>query len=131
MTEDDIDETPKKAYFYGSEKLDSHESVLASELNSPDELVGEIVNNYKSFIKFFFDLNKSFSYAQYFGIEDNGSFEKYSKVLTEYAEQDFATVLEERMKDFQESDSFEDSLFFYPLSGGLFRLAAYISNPNI
>ena len=130
MTEADIDDTPRKAYFYGATKLDSIESILASDLNNPDIFVDEIVNNYKSFVKFFFGINRKFSFAQYFGIEDNGSFERYYNVLTEYAEQDFATVLEERMKDFQESDSFEDSLFFYPLSGGLFRLAAYISNPN-
>lgn len=130
MSEDDIDQTPKKEYYYGSTKLDSMESFPASELNDSDEYAKEIVNNYKIFIDFFFDLNKKFSFAQHFGIEDNGAFDKYTKILTDYAEQDFATVLEERKKDFQDTDDFEDSLFFYPLSGGLFRLAAYIAQPN-
>mgnify|MGYP006805757901 CR=1 FL=1 len=71
--------------------------------------------------------NEKMSFAQYFGIEDNGAFTRYEEVLTEDAEQDFATVLVERLKDFQQKDSFEDSLFFYPLSGGIFRLAAFIS----
>lgn len=108
--------------------MDGKESILAEELeNLPADIVNEVIENYKEFIKFFFKLNEKMSFAQYFGIEDNGAFAKYEEVLIEDAEQDFATVLGERLKDFQQKDSFEDSLFFYPLSGGIFRLAAFIS----
>ena len=58
----------------------------------------------------------------------NGVFKRFESVLTEFADQDFSTVLEERLKDFEDSDGFEDSLFFYPLTGGIFRLAQYISD---
>lgn len=128
MTATDIASTPSKAYFFGSSLLDSKDYILAEELREIDSLfVKEVIDNYKEFVKFFFNLNKKMSFAQYFGIEDNGLFEKFEEILIEDAEQDFATVLEERLKDFQDSDSFEDTLFFYPLSGGMFRLAAYIS----
>lgn len=128
MSQEDIDATPSKAYFFGTSILDGKESILAEELeNLPADIVNEVIENYKEFIKFFFKLNEKMSFAQYFGIEDNGAFAKYEEVLIEDAEQDFATVLGERLKDFQQKDSFEDSLFFYPLSGGIFRLAAFIS----
>ena len=124
----DIASAPSKAYFFGSSILDGEDIILAEELKRLNQSdVKEVIDNYKDFIKFFFNLNKKMSFAQYFGIEDNGSFGKFAEILIQDAEQDFATVLEERLKDFQDSDSFEDSLFFYPLSGGIFRLAAYIS----
>ena len=128
MSQEDIDATPSKTYFFGTSILDGKESILAEELeNLPADIVNEVIENYKEFIKFFFKLNEKMSFAQYFGIEDNGALAKYEEVLIEDAEQDFATVLGERLKDFQQKDSFEDSLFFYPLSGGIFRLAAFIS----
>ena len=128
MTAGDIDINPTKAYFFGTATLDSKETIRAEELKEINStVVQEVVANYNEFIRFFFALNKRMSFAQYFGIEDNGSFNKFAAILTENAEQDFATVLEERLKDFQDADSFEDSLFFYPLAGGIFRLAAYIS----
>lgn len=128
MSKTDIEATPSKSYFFGTSILDNKETILAEELKDlPNDIVKEVIDNYKQFIKFFFKLNKKMSFAQYFGIEDNGTFIKYEQILTEDAEQDFATVLYERLKDFQNADSFEDSLFFYPLSGGIFRLAAFIS----
>lgn len=128
MTAKDIESTPSKAYFFGASELDRKNNMTAEELRTlQPTVIREVIDNYKEFVHFFFNLNKKMSFAQYFGIEDNGSFEKLAQILTDDAEQDFATVLEERLKDFQDSDSFEDSLFFYPLSGGIFRLAAYIS----
>lgn len=128
MSQTNIDETPSKEYYFGSKSLDAKNVIYASELNSSNTYSEEVLENYKEFIKFFFSLNKEFSFARYFGIEDNGAFDSYAKVLQDFAEQDFKTVLEERINDFQESDPFEDSLFFYPIIGGLFRLAAFISN---
>ena len=128
MNQADIDTTPVKSYYFGSSIFDKKNNISAGELRELDnKTIKEVIKGYEDFIKFFFNLNKKMSFAQYFGIEDNGSFEKFEKVLVGDAEQDFATVLEERLKDFQEADPFEDSLFFYPLSGGLFRLAAFIS----
>lgn len=128
MSQADIEATPVKSYFFGSSIFDKRNNISAGELKElDDEVREEVIKGYKDFIQFFFNLNKKMSYAQYFGIEDNGSFEQFEKVLVGDAEQDFATVLEERLKDFQDADPFEDSLFFYPLSGGLFRLAAFIS----
>ena len=131
MTQEDINVEPSKEYFFGSSSLDSKKTIKAQEGElSAENVVKEVLNLYSSFINFFFKLNESVSFAQYFGIEDNGSFEEYKRILTEHAEEDFATVLEDRLTDFQDTDDFEDSLFFYPLCGGIFRLAQYIANNN-
>lgn len=128
MSDADIEETPEKRYYFGASLVDDKDVIKRGELESiSSQVMDEVVKNYKQFIQFFFKLNDKVSFAKYFGIEDNGSFKKFAKVLTEFAEQDFSTVLEERMKDFQETDDFEDSMFFYPLHGGIFRLAQFIS----
>ena len=128
MSEEDIAATPVQSYYFGSSIFDERNNISAGELKEVEEKVRkEVIEGYEDFIKFFFNLNNKMSFAQYFGTEGSGSFKKYEEVLTSDAEQDFATVLEERLKDFQDSDPFEDSLFFYPLWGGIFRLAAYIS----
>lgn len=130
MSQIDIDSTPGKQYYFGAAILDDDNNLIRTEAlrQMSKDLMNQVVSGYKEFIKFFFSLNKEFSFAQYFGIEDNGVFKRFESVLTEFADQDFSTVLEERLKDFEDSDGFEDSLFFYPLTGGIFRLAQYISD---
>ena len=129
MSKSDIDAAPSKQYYFGTDILDNQESFKAGALkNITPQLMQQVVNNYKTFIKFFFALDRKMSFSKHFGIKDDGLFEEFEQVLVEYADQDFTTVLEERLNDFQENDDFEDSLFFYPLSGGIFRLAQYISN---
>lgn len=129
MSREDIETTPSKQYYFGTNILDEQEKFNAGMLKEIiPQLMPQVVSNYKKFIKFFFALDTRMSFAQYFGIKDDGLFKDFEQVLTEYADQDFTTVLEERLNDFQENDDFEDSLFFYPLSGGIFRLAQYISN---
>lgn len=128
MTNDDIEATPSKQFYFGSPILDDKDFITASEVGElSDSVLKELVENYNEFINFFFNLSEKMSFAEFFGIEDNGSFEKYKEVLTDYAEQDCKTVLDERLKDFQDNDNFEDSIFFYPISGGIARLAKYIS----
>ena len=128
MTKADIDNTPEKQFYFGTSILDNRDEISAGDIQGlVRDILPDVVANYKRFIEFFFSLNSKMSFAQYFGIEDNGLFKQYEDVLLEYADQDFTTVLEERLKDFQETDSFEDSMFFYPLSGGIFRLAQFIS----
>ena len=128
MTKADIDNTPGKQFYFGTAILDDRDEISAGNIQGlASEILPDVIANYERFIKFFFSLNSKMSFAQYFGIEDNGLFKQYEEVLLEYADQDFTTVLEERLKDFQETDNFEDSMFFYPLSGGIFRLAKYIS----
>lgn len=129
MSAEEIAVTPSKEYFYGAESLDNELKIFANEENLSKKLVvEEVLDSYYKFIDFFFELNNDVSYSQYFGIEDNGNFNDYKRILKEHAEEDFATVLEDRLKDFQEADVFEDSLFFYPLCGGIFRLAQYIAD---
>lgn len=131
MTSSEIAVEPSKEYFFGAASLDQKTSIHAEEnILAAEGVVKEILESYHNFIEFFFDLNKEISFAQYFGIEDNGQFEEYKEILKSHAEEDFATVLEDRLKDFQDTDNFEDSLFFYPLCGGIFRLAQYIANIN-
>ena len=128
MAKADIDNTPEKQFYFGISVLDDRDEISAGDIQGlVKEILPDVVANYERFIKFFFSLNSKISFAQYFGIEDNGLFKQYEDILLEYADQDFTTVLEERLKDFQETDSFEDSMFFYPLSGGIFRLAQFIS----
>ena len=93
------------------------------------EVEGEVIKSYKDFISFFFSMEKygDFKFNNLFGI-DNRNFTEYKRILTENAEEDLSTVLETRKKELKEKDSeINDSLFFYPLSGGINRLAYYIS----
>lgn len=129
MNQTDIDSIPGKQYYFGASILDDENNLIRTEAvrHMSTDIMTQVVSGYKEFVKFFFSLNKEFSFAQYFGIEDNGVFKRFESELTKYADEDFSTVLEERLKDFEDADGFEDSLFFYPLNGGIFRLAQYIS----
>lgn len=129
MPKADTSLTPDKQYYFGTDILDSVDNITAGALRDKvPQLMEQVVKNYKEFIRFFFSLDNKMSFAKYFGIEDNGLFEEFKTVLLEYADQDFTTVLEDRLNDFQDNEDFEDSMFFYPLSGGIFRLAQFISN---
>ncbi len=72
--------------------------------------------------------NKACRFYDKFGIE-NSDFATYKTILTEYAAEDLNTVIDARRKELKEDDSeINDSLFFYPLSGGINRLSNYIAN---
>ena len=64
-----------------------------------------------------------------FGINTQRSFPEYKRILLEHAHEDLAAVLDARKAERNDPDAeLEDSIFFFPLAGGLNRLSYYISN---
>lgn len=113
----------------GSDSFDSSRKLFS---NINDVVEKEIIESYDKFIDFFFSMNniKECRFYDNFGIE-NSDFGKYKKILKEYATEDLSTVLEARKKELKEDDSeINDSLFFYPLFGGINRLSNYIANKD-
>lgn len=111
----------------GSETFDSSNKLFS---NINDIVEKEVINEYTNFIDFFFSMNdnKACRFYDKFGIE-NSDFATYKTILTEYAAEDLNTVIDARRKELKEDDSeINDSLFFYPLSGGINRLSNYIAN---
>ena len=80
-------------------------------------------------MNYFFDLNSKFSFEKKFGINTQRNFDQYKEILLEHAPEDLASVLDLRKTERNDPDAeLEDSLFFFPLAGGLNRLSYYISN---
>lgn len=113
----------------GSEAFDSSRKLFS---NISDVVESEVIESYNKFIDFFFSMNniKECKFYDNFGIE-NSNFNKYKDILKEYAAEDLSTVLEARKKELKDDDSeINDSLFFYPLFGGINRLSNYIASNN-
>lgn len=131
MNDKAVNSTPPKEYYFGAHLLDDSKDIIKAESLKDDEqtkiLWEQVKATYKQFIETFFDINKKLSFKDSFGISTENLFGEFKDILTKKAEEDFYTVLGERLKDFDNSDIFEDSPFFYPLYGGMFRLAQYIS----
>ena len=88
----------------------------------------EVMDYYHKFIDYFFSLNAKFSFEKKFGIQTQKDFETYKKILLEHAREDLAAVLDVRRSEHDDPDAeLEDSLFFFPLAGGLNRLTAFIA----
>jgi hypothetical protein len=123
----DIDVSELKFNFNGSSSLDRLDT---SSYDDVDNVVkNDVISFYNDFINYFFALNAKLSFADYFGIDTQKSFSKYKEVLMEKASQDFSTVLSSRRENLagQDHPDLNDSLFFFPLTGGINRLAYYIA----
>ena len=93
-----------------------------------DTVSKEVMQFYNCFIEYFFSLNAKFSFEKKFGIQTQKDFEKYKEILLEHAREDLAAVLDLRRTEHDDPDAeLEDSLFFFPMAGGLNRLTAYIA----
>lgn len=92
------------------------------ELNH--DIENSIVQEYENFIDFIFNINKELSFKNYFGINPS-HLETYRTFLKENALDDLKSGIEEKKKEL-EGDldiDLEETLFFYPLIGGLNNLA--------
>lgn len=108
----------------GSDIFDSADKTFT---NLTDSVEAEVVNSYNDFVRLFISIDKKFNYRDNFGI-DNSKLKEYSKVLTEYADEDLASRIKDRRNEASQDDAeISDSLFFYPLAGGINRLAYYIA----
>lgn len=108
----------------GSHSFDSSEKTFN---NLTEDVENEILISYKNFIRLFISIDKKFKYRDNFGI-DNSSLQVYGNVLMEYADEDLTNMIKSRRDESMQSDAeISDSLFFYPLAGGINRLAYYIA----
>ena len=127
-SEDVIDDAEDLCYcFAGSTKL---EGLHHARLRDVDNVViNQGVSFYETFIEYFFGLNSKYSFEKKFGINTQRSFPEYKRILLEHAHEDLAAVLDARKAERNDPDAeLEDSIFFFPLAGGLNRLSYYISN---
>ena len=127
-SEDVIDDAEDLCYcFAGSSKL---EGLHHARLRDVDNVViNQGVSFYETFIEYFFGLNSKYSFEKKFGINTQRSFPEYKRILLEHAHEDLAAVLDARKAERNDPDAeLEDSIFFFPLAGGLNRLSYYISN---
>jgi len=89
-----------------------------------DGIEGSIVKEYEHFIDWIFGLNKELSFKNYFGINPS-HLETYKVFLKENALDDLKSGIQQKKKELEgdlEVD-LEETLFFYPLIGGLNNLA--------
>lgn len=126
--EDVIDDAEELRYcFAASSKI---ESLHHARLRDVDEVaINQGVSFYEEFIDYFFSLNSKYSFEKKFGINTQRSFPEYKQILLEHAHEDLAAVLDARKAERNDPEAeLEDSIFFFPLAGGLNRLSYYISN---
>lgn len=131
MKEDDvIDDSEELCYCYtASEKLEKIKHARLQDVD--EEVIKQGLSFYRDFIDYFFGLNGKLSFEKKFGINTQADFSNYKKILLEHAHEDMAAVLDVRKNERNDPDAeLEDSIFFFPLSGGLNRLSYYISNNN-
>lgn len=115
-------------WFAASEDIES-KGVNVRVKDVDEAAVSEVVDFYERFIDYFFGLNARFSFEKNFGIDTQKSFADYRNLLLEHAHEDTAAMLEKRKSESNDPETeLEDSMFFFPLAGGLNRLAAFISN---
>lgn len=126
--EDVIDDTEELCYcFAASAKIENMHHARLRDIDN--EAINQGVAFYESFVNYFFDLNRKFSFEKKFGINTQRSFPEYKRILLEHAQEDLAAVLDARKEERNDPEAeLEDSIFFFPLAGGLNRLSYYISN---
>lgn len=128
MADDVVDDPEELRYcFTGASSIDAH-----SRLQDIDEgAMNQVLSFYHTFIDYFFALNNKYSFEKNFGISTLRSFNDYKHILLEHANEDLAAVLDVRKKEREDPDAeLEDSMFFFPLAGGLNRLSYYISKQD-
>ena len=126
--EDVIDDTEELCYcFEASSKLEGKQHIRLRDVD--EQAIDQGVNFYEKFVDYFFSLNRKYSFEKKFGINTQRSFPDYRNILLEHAHEDLAAVLDARKTERQDPGAeLEDSIFFFPLAGGLNRLSYYISN---
>jgi len=128
--EDVIDDAEELCYcFEASPKLEDIQHIRLRDVDK--QAIEQGVDFYKKFVDYFFGLNTKYSFEKKFGINTQRSFSDYKAILLEHAREDLAAVLDARKTERQDPEAeLEDSIFFFPLAGGLNRLSYYISNQH-
>lgn len=139
------DAFPKEISCKGALKIQADQAVSVDEIKtvllgtSEDILIPEtpknyknlnasvensIVEEYENFIDWVFNLNKELSFKNYFGINPS-HLDTYRMFLKENVLDDLKSGIAEKMKelDGDHEVNLEETLFFYPLIGGLNNLA--------
>ena len=113
-----------KSVLLGTEK-----DVLIPEKNFnyndiTSQIEQSIIDEYKVFINWFFNLNTKFSFKDNFGINPV-HLDAYKEFLTENSMDDLKAGLNEKRRELDNdfTVNLEETLFFYPLIGGLNQLA--------
>lgn len=129
-SEDVIDDPEELRYcFEASPKLEGMQHIRLRDVD--EQTIEEGVDFYDRFVDYFFSLNRKYSFEKKFGINTQRSFSEYREILLEHAHEDLAAVLDARKTERQDPEAeLEDSIFFFPLAGGLNRLSYYISNQH-
>ncbi|RZJ70287.1 hypothetical protein [Flavobacterium sp.] len=93
------------------------------------EMETSVQTEYTAFLDWFFSLNKSYSFKDNFGINPV-HLQTYKAYLTENALDDLKAGIEDKQKDLDNDldVNLEETLFFYPLVGGLNHLAYKIQS---
>ena len=96
--------------------------------NVDAKAASEVMRFYEGFVNYFFALNAKFSFEKKFGIQTQKDFARYKEILLEHAQEDLAAVIDLRRTEHDDPDAeLEDSLFFFPMAGGINRLTAFIA----
>ncbi|NII26669.1 hypothetical protein HB364_16390 [Pseudoflavitalea sp. X16] len=106
------------------------QSLHYTQIEGPD-IIDAVCTNVSAFIKKFFSWNTKFNYYQNFGISPK-KFHEYEELLTSKIKVDLISGIKEKIKETHDNVdiNIEETLFFYPLSGALNRLAYKIHNDN-
>ena len=96
-----------------------------------EEVVTAVVAEVGAFIDFFFALNGRYNYYQYFGI-DGKNFGEYKELLKTRLKSDLIDGIRQKMAEVEGNADVDitETLFFYPLIGGINRLAYSIQKNN-
>lgn len=109
--------------------LGSKEEVLipytSKSYNQIDSKIeNDVVEEYNNFINWFFSLNREISFKNNFGINQT-HLEAYKECLKENALDNLKIALQEKKKELKGDldENIDETLFFYPLIGGINHLA--------
>lgn len=109
-----------KKVFLGA--VNNKSSITYADLS--EQVEREVLEEYNSFIEMLFSLNKNLSFRDYFGINLK-HLDSYRKYLTENASDYLKRGIQTKKKELNDvlDSELEETLFFYPLVGGLNHLA--------
>jgi hypothetical protein len=109
--------------------LGSKEEILipntSKSYNQIDSKIeNDVIEEYNNFIDWFFSLNKELSFKNNFGINQT-HLEAYKECLKENALDNLKIALQEKKKELKGDldENIDETLFFYPLIGGINHLA--------
>ncbi len=109
--------------------LGSKEEILipntSKSYNQIDSRIeNDVIEEYNNFVDWFFSLNKELSFKNNFGINQT-HLEAYKECLKENALDNLKIALQEKKKELKGDldENIEETLFFYPLIGGINHLA--------